>query len=282
VVLGASGFVGRHLTAQLRARGDDVVTGSVRDPAAAARICQGAHAVVNLAGEPIAQRWTATVKERIRTSRVDATRKLVDALGQFDAKPGAYVSASAVGYYGTSEDATFVETSPPGDDFLARVCAEWEAEAIRAAQYGIRVAIIRTGIALGADGVALEKLLPIFRLGLGGPIAGGRQWYSWIHVDDLVGIYLHAIDGGDGAYDATAPEPVRNAEFTQALANALRRPALLPVPEFALRTLLGEAAVTVVKGQRVLPERTVASGYRFAFPRIEAAFGDLLASRRSA
>jgi uncharacterized protein (TIGR01777 family) len=274
-VIGAGGFVGRHLVAALRARGDEVVTASLRDPAAAARACSGAGAVVNLAGEPIAQRWTPQVKERIRSSRVDATRALLSGLGSVAEKPRAYVSASAVGYYGTSEDATFVETSAPGSDFLAEVCVAWEAAAMEATRIGMRVAVVRTGIALGTDGGALEKLLPIFRLGLGGPVASGRQWYSWVHIDDLVGVYLHAIDGGEGPYDATAPEPVRNAEFTTALGRALHRPAILLAPAFALRLALGDAANMVVLGQRVLPERTTASGYRFRYPQIDAAFAQL-------
>jgi uncharacterized protein (TIGR01777 family) len=278
-VLGASGFVGRHLVAALRARGDEVVTSSSRDAAAAARACDGSDAVVNLAGEPIAQRWSSEVKGRIRASRVDATQALIAALAGIEHQPRAYISASAVGYYGTSEDATFVETSAPGSDFLAVVCVAWEAAAMQAASLGMRVAVVRTGIALGTDGGALEKLLPIFRLGIGGPVASGKQWYSWVHIDDLVGVYLHAIDGGEGAFDATAPEPVRNADFTVALGRALHRPAFLPAPKFALRLLLGEAADTVVLGQRVLPERTTAHGYRFTYPQIDGAFAQLFGGK---
>jgi hypothetical protein len=270
-VAGASGFVGRHLCAALSARGDTVVPFSVRDARAAAASCEGADAIVNLAGEPVAQRWAPAAKERIRTSRVDATLALIAALRDKRVTPRAYISASAVGYYGASETETFVEASPAGSDFLARVCFDWEAAATAATSLGARVAVVRTGIALGRDGGALERLLPIFKPGLGGPIAGGRQWYSWVHVDDLVGIYLHALDGGSGPYNATAPEPERNAAFTTALGRALHRPAFLPVPSFALHAMLGEGATPIVTGQRVLPERALAEGYRFTYPGLDGA-----------
>jgi len=274
-VLGASGFVGRHLTAALSGRGDTVTTASLRDPGAAARACDGADAVVNLAGEPVAQRWTPDAKAKIRSSRVDAARALIDALGTLANKPGAYVSASAIGYYGTSETATFDETSAPGTDFLAGVCVEWEAEADRAAALGLRVAKVRTGLALGLDGGALAKLLPIFKAGAGGVVASGRQWYSWIHIDDLVGIYLHAIDGAEGALDGTAPNPVRNADFTKAFGAAVHRPTLFPTPSFAIGLVLGEGAIVVTEGQRVLPARTVETGYRFTYETIDRAFAAL-------
>jgi uncharacterized protein (TIGR01777 family) len=274
-VLGASGFVGRHLTAALRGRGDAVTVASLRDPAAAARACEGTDVVVNLAGEPVAQRWTPDAKAKIRSSRVDAGRVLVDALAGLATKPGAYVSASAIGYYGTSESATFDETSPPGSDFLAGVCVAWEAEADRAATLGMRVAKVRTGLALGTDGGALAKLVPLFSVGAGGIVASGRQWYSWIHIDDLVGIYLHAIDGASGALDGTAPNPVRNADFTKALGAALHRPTLFPAPAFAVGLVLGEGAVVVTEGQRVLPARTVETGYRFVYETIDRAFAAL-------
>ncbi|MBV8198485.1 MAG: NAD-dependent epimerase/dehydratase family protein, partial [Candidatus Eremiobacteraeota bacterium] len=168
LLLGGSGFIGRHLAAALRARGDDVATASLRDPEAAAAAAASRDAVVNLAGEPLAQRWSAEVKRRIQSSRVESPRHFLDALAQRDRRCTTYVSASAVGYYGTSETQTFTEESPPGNDFLARVCIGWEREALRAEQLAMRVAIVRTGIALGADGGALAKLLPPFRAGLGG------------------------------------------------------------------------------------------------------------------
>jgi uncharacterized protein (TIGR01777 family) len=271
-IVGASGFIGRHLTDALTARGDTVTKTSLRDPAAAADACEAADVVVNLAGEPVAQRWSPEVKAKIRSSRVEAPRALIDALAKRDRRPSAYVSASAVGYYGASETVTFDETSAPGNDFLSGVCVAWEAEADRAATLGMRVAKVRTGLVLGADGGALAKLLPLFKLGLGGIVASGRQWYPWIHIDDQVGIYLHAIDGTDGVLDATAPNPVRNADFTRALGAALHRPTLFPAPAFAVQLVLGEGASVVTEGQRVLPTRTLATGYRFRFETIEPAF----------
>ena len=189
--------------------------------------------------------------------------------------PKAYVSASAIGYYGTSDDELFTESSPPGDGFLAEVCVAWEAETDRAAQYGMRVAKIRTGIVLGLDGGALAKLLPIFMIGAGGPVASGRQWYSWIHIDDLVNIYIRAIVTAEGVLNGTAPIAVRNADFTKALAAAVKRPAVVPVPEFALKLLFGEGASTIAQGQRVLPERTMQLGYQFRYDTIDAAFAEL-------
>jgi len=261
----------------LVARGDAVIAASVRAGAdGAAQACDGADAAVFLAGESIVQRWTDRARRRMWESRVDATRALIARFAQLDAPPKAYVTASAIGYYPTSETATFDESSPPGDGFLARLCVAWEAAADEATSTRTRVAKVRTGLALGTDGGTLKALLPIFRLGLGGPVASGRQWYSWIHIDDLVGVYLAAIDQLGGVLNATAPNPVTNGDFTRALGAALHRPAFMPVPEFALRALLAEGAEIAARGQRVLPERTLANGYRFTFPTIESAFADLV------
>jgi uncharacterized protein (TIGR01777 family) len=259
------------LTAALRARGDEVVTASLRDPARAAAASEGSDAIINLAGASVGERWTDAHKREIERSRVDLPHAFVDALKYVDRKPAQYISASAIGYYGTSFTATFTESSPPGSDFLARVCVGWEAQAARARELGMRVAIVRTGLVLGADGGALAKLLPIFKLGLGGVVASGEQWYSWIHIDDQVGIYLRALEGFDGVLNATAPEPVKNRAFTTALGAAVHRPTLLPTPAFAVSLILGEGAVVVTEGQRVLPEATLASGYRFSYPSIGAA-----------
>jgi uncharacterized protein len=275
-VLGASGFIGRHLTAALRARGDDVVEASLRDPARAAAASAGSDAVVNLAGAPVAVRWTAAAKREMTRSRVDLQRAYLDALPRAGAVPETYVCSSAIGYYGTSPTATFVESSPPGRDFLARLCVAWEAEADRAGALGMRVAKIRTGLVLGTDGGVLGKLLPVFRLGLGGVVASGEQWYSWIHADDEVGIYLHAIDRADGVLNAAAPNPVTNREFTRTLARTLGRPALFPVPAFAGRMLFGEGAMMLNEGQRVVPQRTLASGYVFHHPELGEALTSLL------
>ena len=276
-VLGASGFIGRRLVAALRARGDVVVELSLRDPEAAAAASAGSDAVVNLAGAPISVRWTPAVKEALKSSRVDLPRRYLAALAGVAERPKAYVSASAVGYYGTSRSATFVETSPPGDDFLAGVCIAWEAEADAAAALGMRVAKLRTGLVLGSDGGALAMLFPVFRLGLGGPVGDGGQWYSWIHADDAVGIILHAIDGVDGVLNAVAPKPVTNRDFSRALGRVVHRPAFLPTPAFATRLMLGEGAIIVNEGQRVLPQRTLATGYVFRHPDLDEALSSLLA-----
>jgi uncharacterized protein (TIGR01777 family) len=275
-LLGASGFIGRHLAAALRTRGDEVVTASLRDPAAAAAASAGSTAIVNLAGASVSERWTPAHKLEIERSRVDLPRAFIAELAKLEHKPAQYVSASAVGYYGTSTSATFTESSPPGQDFLAGVCVSWEAQAQRARDLGLRVAVVRTGIVLGADGGALAKLLPLFKLGLGGIVASGQQWYSWIHIDDIIGIYLRALGGFDGPLNATAPNPVRNKDFTAALATAVHRPAVLPAPGFAISLVLGEAASIVTEGQRVLPEATLASGFRFKYPEIGAALGAIV------
>lgn len=275
-LLGGTGFVGRHLAEALRRRGDTVAIASLRDPEAAAVSAEHCDAVVNLAGEPLAQRWSAAVKRRILDSRTDEPRRFLDALRGRERRPGTYVSASAIGYYGTSETETFVEGNPPGSDFLAQVCDAWEREALRAGELGMRVAIARCGLILG-DGGALAKVLPPFKAGLGGIVRTGRQWYSWIHIGDVVGIYCKLLDAGDGPYNATAPGPVTNAQFTHALAKALNRPAALPAPMFALKLMLGEGASVVTEGQRVLPQRvTEELGYEFAFETLDAALADVL------
>jgi len=276
LVLGASGFVGKHLSAALQGRGCEVVAGSLRDPSAAADMATRCDAIVNLAGEPLAQRWDAQVKRRVAASRIEAPRRFLDELARRERCCTVYASASAIGYYGTSETEAFVEESPPGEDFLARVCIGWEREARRAADLGMRVAIVRTGIVLGLGGGALEKILPPFRLGMGGVVGSGRQWFSWIHIDDVVRIYLMALDSVEGPVNACAPKPVTNAEFTRELGAALHRPALIPVPTLALRMMLGEGAEMLLHGQRVLPRRTEELGYRFAFPELKDALANLL------
>ena len=275
-VFGASGFVGKHLCEALRSRGDDAIEVSLRDPQHAARIAAGCDAAVNLAGETLAQRWNADVKRRILESRTKLPSIFFDELSKIDTKLKTYVSASAIGYYGTSESQTFTEESPPGADFLAEVCVEWESIARRAARFGMRVACVRAGLVLGTDGGALARLLPLFKAGTGGRVGSGRQWYSWIHVDDAAGIYLFALDRIEGAINATAPDPVRNESFTEALAHALHRPAALPAPPFMLKMMLGEGAVLVLEGQRVMPERAISEGYPFKFNTLEKALADLI------
>jgi uncharacterized protein len=275
-VLGASGFVGRALVAALTLRGDDVRGVSLRDPARAAEAAAGSDVVVNLSGAPVIGRWTHERKRAIASSRVDLPRAFLAALERVERRPSAYVSASAVGFYGMSRTATFTEASPPGDDFLARVCVAWEAEAARATALGLRVAIVRTGLVLGRTGGALGMLLPLFRAGLGGPVASGEQWNSWVHLDDHVGILLLAVDGYAGTLNSTAPNPVTNRDFTRALAAAVHRPALFPAPAFGLKLIFGEGASILTEGQRVLPAATLAAGYAFRHPDIREACASLV------
>ena len=275
LLLGASGFVGRHLVDALRRRGDEVATASLRDPAAAAATARTCDAIVNLAGESIAQRWNDDVKRRIEASRTEAPRAFLDALSSGERRCSVYVSASAIGYYGSSLTASFDEASPPGDDFLARVCIGWERVAASAAALGMRVAIVRTGIVLGTDGGALATVLVPFRLGLGGVAGSGRQWYSWIHVADLTGIYVLALDS------AAAAQRLRAESRNECRVHARTRigappPDALPTPAFALRAMLGEGAAIVLEGQRVLPKRTLECGYRFEFPLLNGALANLL------
>lgn len=245
-------------------------------PAREAR--EGAQAVIHLAGEPVAQRWNAEVKRRIRDSRVTGTRNLVSGLLAVEKPPEVLVSASAVGIYGSRGDEALSEDSPPGAGFLAEVCQEWEAEAQRASQAGIRVVALRIGIVLGRGGGALKAMLPPFRMGLGGPLGAGNQWMPWIHLEDITGLIRHAIETRtlNGPLNATAPAPVTNREFTRTLGRVLRRPAFMPVPEFAIRLLYGEMASVVLASQRVLPQKALASGYRFRFENLEEALRDVL------
>ncbi len=276
-ISGASGFIGKHLCAALRARGDEAIETSLRDPVDAAAKAAGCDAFVNLSGETLGQRWSDRVKAEILNSRTQLPRRFFDALAKMEQRPRIYISASAVGYYGTSETETFTESNAPGNDFLAQVCVEWERTAQIGKQLGLRVACVRSGLVLSADGGALQRLLPIFKSGAGGRVGSGRQWYSWIHIADAVGIYLLAIDGIDGAINATAPNPVRNAEFSDTIAHALGRPSALPAPAFAMRLMLGEGATIVLDGQRVLPARAQTEGYAFRFPELSAALANLLA-----
>jgi uncharacterized protein len=277
-VTGASGLIGTRLTAALRARGDEVVPISLRSHPPAPEALAGCDAVVHLAGEPVAQRWTKAARERIRSSRVEGTRGLVAAIAAADPRPRVLVSASGVGYYGAHGAEIVAEDAPPGDDFLAHVCADWEREADAATEHGVRVAIVRTGVVLDRSGGALAKMLPPFRLGVGGPVAGGHQYLPWIHIDDVVGIYIAAVDGDawTGPVNAAAPEPVTSAVFSKALGRALRRPAILPVPALAIRALYGDMAEIVTEGQRAIPARPLALGYSFAHPDLDEALGEAL------
>lgn len=249
------------------------------EPAPAAAL-EGRDAVVHLAGENVAQRWTSKARQAIRDSRVTGTRHLVEGLHACEPRPPTLVSASAIGYYGAHGEEPLDEDAPPGNDFLAHVCADWELEAARAVELGMRVVQVRTGVVLDSGGGALQRMLPAFRLGAGGPVAGGRQYVSWIHRDDLIGIILAALtdERWRGPVNATAPEPVSNRDFSRALGRALGRPSLLPVPGAALRLLYGEMAEIVTTGARVVPAKPLVLGYEFRHPRLPEALTSALAA----
>jgi uncharacterized protein (TIGR01777 family) len=302
VITGATGTIGVALSSALRARGDVVVALSRDvergrdvlgadaevhawpDPLATpapAEALRGSDAVVHLLGEPVAQRWTDASKRRIRESRVLSTRNLVTALnGLADTeRPQVLVSQSATGYYGPQGNEPLDENAPAGSDFLAEVVTAWEYEA-RQAEAKLRVAMTRTGVVLSPSGGALAKMLPFFKLGIGGPVAGGRQYVPWVHLDDVVGVLLCAVDNDDasGPINVTAPNPVTNAQLSKVLGRVLHRPAVLPVPGFAVKLLYGEMAEIVTTGQRARPAKLQQLGYRFAHPELEEALRDVLGS----
>lgn len=296
-ISGGTGFVGGRLLSQLLPSGArvhlltrrlrpglaDGVTphlwDHVREPAPAESLA-GSEAVIHLMGEPVAQRWSPEIKRRIRESRTVSTRHLVDAIGAAETKPALLISASAIGYYGSRGEEWLDEDSEPGTGFLADLSREWEAEALRAAEFGVRVLCLRIGIVLGTEGGALARMLPPFRMGVGGPLGHGDQWMSWIHVDDLVGMVLFALRYPhiQGIWNAVSPNPVTNAEFTRTLARILKRPAFLPVPEFALKLLFGEGTEALLSSQRVRPRNAEAAGFRFQHAGLHAALRHLLKS----
>ncbi len=301
-ITGATGFVGSRLVERLQAEGHQVLVLTRKESSAVQKFPKsafpnleivaytptesgpwqqaitGCDGVVNLAGESIAEaRWTPQRQQEILNSRQLGTQKIVEAIAQANPKPGVLVSASAIGYYGTSETATFEETSSPGNDFLAQVCQAWEAEAQKVKASGTRLVILRFGIVLGMGG-AIAKMIPAFKLFAGGPIGTGRQWFSWIHREDLVNLILKALTQPDieGVLNATAPHPVRMAEFCQIMGQVLNRPSWLPVPSFALQALLGDGAMVVLEGQQVLPKRTLAKGFEYQYPEVKQALEAIL------
>jgi len=302
-ITGATGFVGSLLVQQLHGKGHKIVV-LTRNTAFAQKVfpseafpnveivaytpntsgswqsviasCDG---VVNLAGEPIGEgRWTPERKQEILNSRKLGTQKIVEAIANANPKPTVLINASAIGYYGTSETANFDETSQSGNDFLAQVCQAWEAEATKVKDAGVRLVILRFGIVLG-NGGALGKMIPPFKLFAGGPIGSGRQWFSWIHVDDLVNLIMQALTKSEieGVYNATAPNPVRMADLSQTLGQVMNRPSWLPVPAFAIEALLGDGAIVVLEGQQVLPKRTVETGFEYKYPNLQSALRQILA-----
>lgn len=300
VLTGATGLIGVAVSRALRARGDEVVAltrsvshaQGVLDPgvelhawpepmstAAPAAALEGSDAVVHLLGEPVAQRWNTESKRQIRDSRVLGTRWLAEGLRALadERRPRTLVSQSATGFYGPRNDEPLDEQASAGHDFLSEVVVAWEREALGANTL-MRVALTRTGVVLSPSGGALAQMLPFFRFGLGGPVAGGRQYVPWIHLDDVVGAMLHALDDDDatGPINLTAPNPATNAELSRALGRVLGRPAVLPVPALALRMLYGEMSQIVTTGQRALPARLQQLGYVFRQPQLEAALADVL------
>jgi uncharacterized protein (TIGR01777 family) len=301
IVTGATGTIGRAVAGALAARGD-TVTALSRDPNAARRklpgdgivfaawqrptatpppsaALSGADAVINLLGEPLAQRWSRQAKDEIRDSRVLSTRALAKALRDLPEaeRPRVLVSQSATGFYGPRDDQPLDETSPPGKDWLSQLVVGWEAEAMAAADV-TRVAVTRTGVVLAASGGALDRMLPFFKAGIGGPVAGGKQYLPWIHLDDVVGGLLKCLDdaAAEGPVNLTAPNPVTNAEFSKALGKALHRPAVAPVPGFAIKALYGEMAMIVTTGQNVRPSRLGLLEYQFRYPELLPALRDVL------
>ncbi len=301
VVSGGTGFIGRSLVARLLGRGDEVVVltrsgklpenlaGQARAsalawdppaPGAWQKSIDGADAVVHLAGEQaVGQRYTETVKKRIFASRVTSAERLVEAVAKAEKKPRVFVSASGVGYYGGRlDDTPLDESAPAGSDFLADVCVHWEAAARAASEFGTRVAIARTGVVFGKHGGALETMSKPFKLFVGGPIASGRQYFSWIHLEDVVAVYLRLLDDDvSGPVNAVAPEAVPQGELARALGRALGRPALLPAPSFALRALFGEGATPLLTGQNAVPHALEKLGFTWKFPTLEGALRDCLA-----
>lgn len=301
-ITGATGLIGPQLVSALQAR-DYEVTVLTRDPARAREklgeveaigwdlmgeaappeALVGRAAVIHLAGEPVAQRWNARARRAIRESRIEGTRNLIEGLrlagqSELGERPGVLISSSAIGYYGPHGEEPLDEDAPPGRDFLSQVCVEWEAEATRARELGLRVVTVRTGVVLDSSGGALAKMLPPFRLGIGGPVAGGRQYIPWIHSEDLLGIMLAALEDErwSGPVNATAPEPLPNRDFSRVLGQVLKRPALAPVPGMALRLLYGEMAEIITTGARVVPAKALVLGYEFRHPRLEEALRSAL------
>lgn len=298
LVTGATGFVGSRLVARLLEEGKEVRVLSRRPQEARrqlppgvsvfpwvpsegpppAEALEGVEAIFHLAGEPVSGRWDEAKKRRIRESRVVGTRHLVQAIGRLASPPAVLVSASATGYYGEGGERELTEESPPGQDFLARVCQEWEAEARQAETYGVRTVQVRLGVVLHPEGGALRAMLPPFRKGLGGPIGDGRAWWSWIHREDAVSLFLFAVERAEvrGPLNAVAPYPVRQREFAATLGRVLKRPAFLPIPVGVLRLLYGEFATFLAASQRVLPKKALEHGFAFRFPTLEEALRALL------
>lgn len=298
LLTGGTGFVGTALRESLTEKGNELIvltrqSGRENHPGIRTRYVywnpseqgmwekelDGVDAVVNLAGESIVgKRWSEGQKRKIRQSRTESTKALVEGIQKIRRKPSLFLNASAVGYYGPHGDEEITEDSPAGHDFLAETCKAWEAEALRIESLGIRTIRLRIGIVLEMGGGALAKMLTPFKLGLGGPLGTGAQWMSWIHRKDLIGLIHFLLEKKDvrGVYNGTAPHPVTMREFSGTLGRVLHRPAFFPVPGFVLKILLGEMADMLLTGQRVIPKRAITAGYSFKFPSLEPALKEIL------
>ena len=293
-ITGASGLIGRRLlrmlakdghslTAASRHAGTNLPPGVKLAVWDAARgefpvdAIKDANAIIHLAGAPVAQRWNDRVKQEIRDTRILGTRNLVQSIAKLQKKPPVLICASAIGYYGSRGDEILTESSTPGVDFLGETCVAWEKEVQAAVSMGIRVVRIRIGIVLDRRGGALQRMLPPFRFGLGGKLGAGTQWMSWIHLDDLAGLFRYAlVNPVVGPVNGVAPNPVTNADFTKELAKAVHRPAIFPVPPFALKLLFGEMSEVLLASQRVAPKNAEKAGFTFRHPELPGALADLL------
>jgi uncharacterized protein (TIGR01777 family) len=286
LITGGTGFIGGALTRELRKEGHSVIITTRKKTTAKQKLTWNPpalippdtvsiiDAVINLAGESIASgRWTKEKKDRILSSRISTTRVLAESIQNADVRPKVLISASAIGYYGPHGDEYVTEDTPPATDFLAEVCKDWEAEALKAEKLGMRVVLVRIGGVLESDGGALPQMTIPFKFFLGGPIGNGKQWFSWIHRDDVVGIAKYALENNSiaGPVNATAPNPVTNREFSSALGKTLKRPSWLSVPELVVKTTLGELGAVLLTGQRVLPEKALKAGYTFKYSEVNEA-----------
>jgi len=294
IISGGTGFIGRRIVTRLladthyvavwsRRPGNEKRTGVAShswDPLTGeppSESLNGMDTVIHLAGESVAQRWNADVRKRIRDSRIMGTRRLVDAIGRVQHPPKALVCASAIGYYGDRGTEILQENAAPGSGFLAELCQAWEEEAKRAEQFDLRVVSLRVGLVLGNNGGALQPMIPVFRSGLGGRLGSGRQFMSWIHVDDAAAMFCHAATNDvSGVWNCTSPNPATNAEFTTDLAKAVHRTAIFPVPAFALRLLFGEFGERMLDSARAVPKAALRNGFSFTYPQLPPALDTLL------
>lgn len=300
LIAGASGYIGRALTGRLLELGHQV-TGLSRDPQRAAkrlpdgvqvhpwdplstvdlRVFDGVDVVITVMGEPALGWWTAQKKRRMYESRVNATKALVSGMAQCSPGPKVFISGSAVGFYGNRQNELLDEASGPGDDFLSRLTSDWESEALEASSNGMRVVTVRTGLVVGRGSPFIRTQTPLYRMGLGARLGNGNQWWPWVHLDDVVGVFLHALTQQDleGPLNATSPKPIQQKDFSAALGAVLSRPTVLRVPKVAIRLLLGEMSTEILTSKRVLPNRVIDDGYEFCYPEINLALRCALHSK---